>query len=56
MASGLAVVDTMVLGALIHPSGAHPAAPEFRKRIDGRAVVISFVTAAELRYGALKAN
>jgi predicted nucleic acid-binding protein len=31
-------------------------AAEYRRLIDGRSVVISFVTVTEVRYGALKAN
>lgn len=56
MATHVAIVDTMVLGALIQPGDTHPAAPGYRQRIGDRAVLISFVTLAEIRYGALKAN
>lgn len=52
----LVVVDTMVVSALI-TEGRDPApADEFRRLIDGRSVVVSFVTVTEMRYGALKAN
>jgi predicted nucleic acid-binding protein len=56
VAGPIVVVDTMAVGALLHPSGKHPAAPAYRERIDGRPVVVSFVSVTELRYGALKAN
>ena len=46
----------MVLSALLHPSRSHPAAEEYRKRVAGRPIVISFVVVTELRYGALKAG
>ena len=56
MASAAVVLDTMVLSALLHPSRAHPAAADYRDRIAGRPVVVSFVVVTELRYGALKAG
>ena len=56
MATHVAIVDTMVLGALIQPGDTHPATPGYRQRIGNRAVLISFVTLAEIRYGARKAN
>ena len=56
MPSRTVVLDTMVVGALLHPSRSHPAAERYRARIDQRPIVISFVTVTELRYGALKAN
>lgn len=49
-------LDTMVVSALLHPSRSHPAAEEYRKRVAGRPIVISFVVVTELRYGALKAG
>lgn len=50
------VVDTMVVSAFV-TEGRDPApAAEFRRLIDGRSVVVSFVTVTEMRYGALKAN
>ena len=52
----LVVVDTMVVSTLV-TEGRDPApAAEFRRLIDGRSVVVSFVTVTEMRYGALKAN
>lgn len=46
----------MVVSALV-TEGRDPApAAEFRRLIDGRSVVVSFVTVTEMRYGALKAN
>lgn len=52
----LVVVDTMVVSALV-TEGRDPApAAEFRRLIDGRSVVVSFVTVTEMRYGALRAN
>ena len=49
-------LDTMVVSALLHPSRSHPAAEDYRRRIAGRPIVISFVVVTELRYGALKAG
>ncbi len=49
-------LDTMVVSALLHPSRSHPAAEEYRRRVAGRPIVISFVVVTELRYGALKAG
>ena len=56
MASATVVLDTMVVSALLHPSRAHPAAADYRDRIAGRPVVVSFVVVTELRYGALTAG
>ena len=44
------------MSALLHPSRSHPAAEEYRRRVAGRPIVISFVVVTELRYGALKAG
>lgn len=52
----LVVVDTMVVSALVNERRDPATATEYRKLIDGRAVVISFVTVTEMRYGTLKAN
>ena len=56
MASAAVALDTMVVSALFHPARAHPAAADYRARIAGRPVLVSFVVATELRYGALKAG
>ncbi len=50
------VIDTMVVSALINPDRRNPASSEYRGLIDGRMIVLSFVTVTELRYGALKAG
>lgn len=50
------VIDTMVVSALINPDRQNPEAVEYRTLIDGRMIVVSFVTVTELRYGALKAG
>lgn len=47
------VIDTMVAGALI---SRQPLAAKYDTHVAGRPLVISFVTVAELRFGALKAN
>jgi predicted nucleic acid-binding protein len=52
----LVVVDTMVVSALVNERRDPVTAAEHRELIDGRSVVISFVTVTEMRYGALKAN
>ncbi len=50
------VVDTMVVSALVN-AGRDPAgAARWRAAIDGRSVVVSFVTVTEMRFGALKAG
>lgn len=46
-----AVVDTNVFGAELTRRGA-PVAGAYREHVQGRALFISFVTVAELRYGA----
>lgn len=52
----LVVADTMVVSALVNERRDPATAAEYRRLIDGRSVVISFVTVTEVRYGALKAN
>jgi predicted nucleic acid-binding protein len=47
------VIDTMIAGALI---SRRPLATKYDVHVAGRPLVISFVTVAELRFGALKAN
>lgn len=47
------VMDTMIVGALFSRK---PLAAMYEPHVQGRPLVISFVTVAELRYGALKAN
>jgi predicted nucleic acid-binding protein len=51
-----AVVDTMVVSALVDPDRTSIAAAEYRALIGARPIVVSFITVAELRYGALKAR
>ncbi len=46
----------MVVSALVTERRDPAPAAEFRRLIDGRSVVVSFVTVTEMRYGALKAN
>ena len=54
--SASVVVDTMVVSALVN-SGRNPgAAARYRSVIDGRTVVVSFVTVTEMRFGAIKAG
>ncbi len=49
------VIDTMVVSALMNP--AHdPTAERYLSFIADRLVLVSFVTVAEIRYGALKAR
>ena len=50
------VVDTMVVSALIDPNRTSIATAEYRTLIGARPIVVSFITVAELRYGALKAR
>lgn len=47
------VIDTMIVGALL---ARQLLAQRYDVHVQGRPLVISFVTVAELRYGALKAN
>ncbi len=54
--SASVVVDTMVVSALVN-SGRDPGgAARYRSAIDGRTVVVSFVTVTEMRFGAVKAG
>src|SRR5215468_11224281 len=48
---GPVVIDTGVFGARLTPSG-RLLASRYRPTLEGRPVVISFVTVAELEYGA----
>ena len=50
------VVDTMVVSAVVDPDRTSIAAAEYRTLIGARPIVVSFITVAELRYGALKAR
>ena len=50
------VVDTMVLSALVNAGRDTGAAERCRSAIDGRSVVVSFVTVTEMRFGAIKAG
>lgn len=50
------VVDTMVVSALINAARQPKLAAEYSRLIEGRPVVVSFATIAELRYGAMKAG
>lgn len=50
------VVDTMVVSALVNAGRDHGAAERYRSAIDGRSVVVSFVTITEMRFGATKAG
>jgi len=50
------VVDTMVVSALLHVGRDPGAAARYRSVIDGRTVVVSFVTVTEMRFGAIKAG
>jgi tRNA(fMet)-specific endonuclease VapC len=52
---GPVVVDTGVFGARLMPHG-QLLASGYDALVDGRAVIISFVTVAELRFGALRAG
>ena len=47
------VVDTTVFGAELTPSTKH-LAERYRQVLSGKLVIISFQTAAEIRYGALR--
>ncbi|MDP8974948.1 MAG: hypothetical protein M3N28_00980 [Actinomycetota bacterium] len=47
------VVDTTVFGAELTPSTKH-LAERYRHVLSGKLVIISFQTAAEIRYGALR--
>ena len=50
------VVDTMVVSALVNAGRDPGRAARWRTAIDGRSIVVSFVTVTELRFGALKAG
>lgn len=50
------VVDTMVVSALVNAGRDPGAAARYRSVIDGRTVVVSFVTVTEMRFGAIKAG
>jgi len=50
------VVDTMVVSALVNAGRDPGAAERCRSAIDGRSVVVSFVTITEMRFGAIKAG
>lgn len=52
---GPVVVDTGVFGATMTPSG-KPLASGYQPLLEGRRAVISFVTVAELRFGAAVAR
>jgi len=52
---GPAVIDTGIFGARLTPSG-RLLASHYRPLVEGRPVVISFVTVAELEYGATLAG
>jgi len=47
------VIDTMIAGWLVNRA---KEVNPYRLHITGRQIVVSFVTIAELRYGAIKAN
>ena len=55
MATGPVVVDTGVFGADLSPSS-KPLADLYADVLAGRNILISFITVAELRYGALRAG
>jgi predicted nucleic acid-binding protein len=55
-ASTSVVVDTMVVSALLHAGRDPGAAARYRSIIDGRTVLVSFVTVTEMRFGAIKAG
>lgn len=50
------VVDTMVVSALVNAGRDPGTATRYRSVIDGRTVVVSFVTVTEMRFGAIKAG
>lgn len=47
------VIDTMIAGSMFSRK---PMPAKYESHVQGRPLVVSFVTVAELRYGALKAN
>jgi len=50
------VLDTMAVSALMNPDRWSAEAVAYRDLIGPRAILVSFVTVTELRYGALKAG
>ena len=50
------VADTMVVSALLNARRNPDAAAQYRSVIDGRPVVVSFVTVTEMRFGAINAG
>jgi predicted nucleic acid-binding protein len=50
------VVDTMVVSALVNAGHDPGTATRYRSEIDGRTVLVSFVTVTEMRFGAIKAG
>ena len=50
----MAVLDTMAFSAVFHESRRPDVASPYRATIEGRAIVLSFASVTELRYGALK--
>ncbi len=50
------VVDTMVVSALVNAGRDPGTAAQWKTAIDGRSIVVSFVTVTELRFGAIKAG
>lgn len=51
-----AVLDTMAVSALLHPSRNPDRAAAYRRVIAGDPILVSFVTITEIRYGALRAG
>lgn len=54
--SASVVADTMAVSALVTTGREPHAAALVRSVIDGRSVVVSFVTITEMRFGAIKAG
>lgn len=52
----LVVIDTMVVSAMVRSRRDPETAAEYRDLVAGRAVVVSFATVTEVRYGARKAQ
>lgn len=50
------VVDTMAVSALVNEQRDPDTARDYRKLVADRPVLVSFVTIAEMRYGAIKAG
>jgi len=50
------VVDTMAVSALVNEQRDPDTARSYRQMVADRPVLVSFVTVAEMRYGALKAG